>query len=363
MSEIRYKRVKIKDICTPAKADKTLTKAKAKDIEGIYPVYAATIGEVFAYINNFNNTKPCLVVVNDGDAGNTYIVADDKYTIGKHATGLIPNDDIDLTYLQKTATPIFQKIAKGYGLGNLPKTDLLEAEIDIPISNGKYDIQRQKELAQIYVQIYEQRDALLAKVDKLEKLNVSLPRDANTQWVDVSPLDLFLPKGGDMAYSRTWAKEHPGNFPLYSGMTSGPYDFVNVCDYSGELLTWCIDGLAGYMMYHNESFSITCHRGVLIPKDGVDFTNIDLKYIKHVLEPIFRKRRKGREGDLGKNEYTSLKPIAIKKMKDTIPIPVKDDGTFDLKKQKELAEKYEQIETIKRELAEKILELTSIVIL
>lgn len=68
MSEIEYKKVKIKKICTPAKADKTLTKAKAKEKEGLYPVYAATIGEAFAYINDFNNTEPCLVVVNDGDA-------------------------------------------------------------------------------------------------------------------------------------------------------------------------------------------------------------------------------------------------------------------------------------------------------
>ena len=98
------------------------------------------------------------------------------------------------------------------------------------------------------------------------------------------------------------------------------------------------------------------------PKEGVDFSNIDLKYIKFVLEPIFRKRKKGREGDLGKNEYTSLKPIAIKKMEDTIPIPIKEDGSYDLEKQKELANKYEQIENIKTELKNKIDELTNIVV-
>lgn len=57
-----------------------------------------------------------------------------------------------------------------------------------------------------------------------------------------------------------------------------------------------------------------------------------------------------------------MKPIAIKKMKDTIPIPVKSDGTFDLEKQKELAAKYEQIEIIKRELIERINNLTSIIV-
>ena len=49
-------------------------------------------------------------------------------------------------------------------------------------------------------------------------------------------------------------------------------------------------------------------------------------------------------------------------MKDTISIPVKSDGTFDLEKQKELAAKYEQIENVKKELVEKINNLTSIIV-
>jgi len=363
MPEINYKKVKIKEICRPAKADKTITKAKAKENEGIYPVYAATIGKAFAYINNFNNTEPCLVVVNDGDAGNTYIITDKKYTIGKHATGLIPVDDIDITYLQKVATPIFMKIAKGYGLGNLPKKDIFEAEVSIPTKNGKYNIKLQKELADVYAQIYDQRTILLSKINVLANISVCFEKDNSILWKEVTPADLFIPKGGNMSYSKTWAKENPGEYPLYSGTTSGSYDLVNKFDYNGEYLSWCIDGLAGYMMYHNEAFSVTCHRGVLEPKEDVDFTNIDLKYIKYNLEPIFRKRKKGREGDLGKNEYTSLKPIAIKKMKDTISIPIKVDGSFDLIKQKELASKYEQIDIIKTELINKILQLTNIIIL
>lgn len=62
-----------------------------------------------------------MVVINDGAAGCTYLVNDNKYTIGKHATGLIPHDGIDIRYLQKVVEPIFTNIAKGYGLGNLQK--------------------------------------------------------------------------------------------------------------------------------------------------------------------------------------------------------------------------------------------------
>ncbi len=52
----------------------------------------------------------------------------------------------------------------------------------------------------------------------------------------------------------------------------------------------------------------------------------------------------------------------IKKMTETIPIPIKDDGSFDIKMQKELANKYEQIAEIKPELAQRIISLTDITI-
>ena len=359
MSQIEYKKVKIHEICTPAKADKTLTRSKAKEKEGSYPVYAATIGEVFAYINDYNNTQPCLIVVNDGDAGSTYIVNDPKYTIGKHATGLIPHSDIDLVYLQKVATPIFQNIAKGYGLGNLPKTDVLNAEINIPVKDGKYDLQLQQELSKVYSQIEEQRLCLLRKAYELKEISVSLPEDNSVLWEHVRPIELFEPQNGNSGYTKDYCKSKRGTFPLYSGNTDGAFDYIDTYDYDGEYLTWAKDGLAGFLMLHNEKFSLTGHRGILLPTPKC--VNIDLKYIKYVLEPVFRANKKGREGDLGKNEYTTLNSVMIKRMEDTIPIPIKEDGSYDLIKQRELSSKYEQIEIIKNELFNKLIELTEII--
>ena len=49
-------------------------------------------------------------------------------------------------------------------------------------------------------------------------------------------------------------------------------------------------------------------------------------------------------------------------MAETIPIPIKDDGSFDIKMQKEPANKYEQIGEIKTELTQRIISLTDITI-
>lgn len=148
-----------------------------------------------------------------------------------------------------------------------------------------------KELADKYDIIEEQKQALLAKVRELEEISVVLPQKDDIKWAYPLITTLFYPQGGSSEYTKKWVSENVGEIPLYSGATSGVYANVNRADYDGEFLTWVKDGLAGYIMYHNERFCITCHRGVLIPTDKCK--NIDLRYIRYVLEPIFRLRKKG----------------------------------------------------------------------
>ena len=62
----------------------------------------------------------------------------------------------------------------------------------------------------------------------------------------------------------------------------------------------------------------------------------------------------------GKNEYTKITPDKILNV--TIPIPLKDNGDFDIEAQKTIAQKYDQIEQIKKQLFDRITELTNIVV-
>ena len=119
-------------------------------------------------------------------------------------------------------------------------------------------------------------------------------------------------------------------------------------DYDIPALTWAIDGLAGYMMVHTEPFSATNHRGILVPKNP----DIDLEYAKHILEPIFRELKKGRQGDNGTNEYTSLPPFMIKSVK--LSVPVNKSGFPDLAKQKEIAQEYLSVKQCKQEILNKL---------
>lgn len=175
-------------------------------------------------------------------------------------------------------------------------------------------------------------DEPLAEVEK--------KNDEGLQFLEIPITQVFDIVRGDGKYTRSYVHEHTGEHPSY--------------DYNVPALTWAIDGLAGYMMIHRSPFSATNHRGILLLKD----TNIDLEYAKYTLEPIFRELKKGRQGDNGENEYTSLPPFMIQSVK--FAIPVDHDGEPWLEKQKEIAAGYVTLEQTKETVVEQIANLSQV---
>jgi type I restriction-modification system DNA methylase subunit len=123
--------------------------------------------------------------------------------------------------------------------------------------------------------------------------------------------DIFDIQRGNGKYTKKYVCSNKGLYPLFSGNTLGVFANINTFDYNKPCLSWAIDGFAGYMMIHNDGFSATNHRGVLLPK----INNINLDYIKYIVEPIFRSMKKGRFGNDGKNEYTTLPSFIFKNKK------------------------------------------------
>ena len=189
-------------------------------------------------------------------------------------------------------------------------------------------------------------DEPLAEVEK--------KNDEGLQFLEIPITQVFDIVRGDGKYTRSYVHEHTGEYPLYSGNTFGPFAQIDSYDYNVPALTWAIDGLAGYMMIHRSPFSATNHRGILLLKD----TNIDLEYAKYTLEPIFRELKKGRQGDNGENEYTSLPPFMIQSVK--FAVPVDHNGEPWLEKQKEIAAGYVTLEQTKETVVEQIASLSQV---
>ncbi|SCK02026.1 Type I restriction modification DNA specificity domain [uncultured Clostridium sp.] len=168
---------KIKKICDKCASNKTLTKEKLKDKKDLYPVYAGSVNTPLGYSDSYNNEKDALLVINDGDSGKTYTIKNQKYTIGKHVTGLTIKEEylnlLDLDYLKIVSEPLFIQKNKSQGRGNLPQRDILDTEVPIPINlDGTYDLKKQKEIANKYKSIENIKKTISKKILELTDIQI-----------------------------------------------------------------------------------------------------------------------------------------------------------------------------------------------
>lgn len=336
------------------------TRAYCNEHKGEYEVFTGSTINSFAFIDSYEYESPNLTFSTDGEkAGTLTLIKNEKYNIGGHRAILIPLDrNLDLEYCYHLLKDkLFKRVRKG----NVPSvrwTNIEDISIAIPTCGKTYHLDKQIELANIYKLLEEKKKKLLKRISELEELMIHIDIESDIEYKDVPLNELFEPQIGNSKYTKSYCKTNEGKYPIYSANTETEFANINRYDYDGEFITWAKDGLAGYLMILKNKFSITGHRGILIPKKVLN--GIDLTYIKYTLEPIFRRHKKGREGDLGKNEYTTLNSTMIKKLNIQVPIPIKPDGTFDLEKQKEIANKYRQIDEIKQGLIDKIKSLVEI---
>lgn len=350
-----------------------LTKSFVNSNKGTVPVYGASqdvdvpsYGYIKDNIEGIKYFDDCLTYNKDGASGMTFY-RKGHFTISEKVVPLVIFEKykclLDYNYLKYAIE--FEARKQQYTFSNkATKITFKKLKIKIPLNdNQEFDISKQFQLAQLYAEIEEKRKALINKLSDIRCASVRIMDNSVSSWRNVFCKDIFIPSNGNSIYTKEYIKSHRGTIPLYSGNTFGEFDMVDTADYDGEYLTWAKDGLAGYVMYHNGKFSLTGHRGILLPNPSFENMDlIDLKYIAYVLEPIFRSSIKGRRGDKGKNEYTTLNKAMIMKIQEPIPIPIDANNNYDLEKQKELVKKYDQIEEIKKQLVDKITELTNIVV-
>jgi hypothetical protein len=228
------------------------------------------------------------------------------------------------------------------------KEKIAQISLAIPIDEaGHFDILAQSSVSERHLAIAQLKSELRAKRDLISKVMVRVDLSGYTMVYKLLS-ELFDVERGSGKYTKKYTQAHPGEYPLFSGNTFGAFALIDRYDYDKPCLSWAIDGLAGYMMVHNAPFSATNHRGILIPK----VTDIDIEYIKFALEPILRQTKKGRVGDNGENEYTSLPPFMLKGLQ--VGLPVDDSGNISLALQKEIALSYSTIEQYRREVLGKI---------
>ncbi|UTW67708.1 N-6 DNA methylase [bacterium SCSIO 12643] len=158
--------------------------------------------------------------------------------------------------------------------------------------------------------------------------------------------DLFSIERGKSKYTKKFGNQNKGDFPVYSASNNAPLTHINSFDYDGEYLTWATNGFAGYIMVIDGKFSINADRGLLKPTKE----NINITYIKTVLEPTLRGLAKGRKGEKGEDEFTKVYPSMIENVE--IKMPVNENGDFDIEAQNEIVDKILFIQDLKHKIEE-----------
>ncbi|MDE7425424.1 MAG: restriction endonuclease subunit S [Lachnospiraceae bacterium] len=372
MSEINYKTVTINEIFDfTVSTNSGLTKSFVNSHKGNIPVYGASMEtEVPSYgyiednIDGIKYFEDILTYNKDGASGRLFY-RKGRFTISEKVVPLVIFDkyknSLSCDYLKYTVEYAALKNNTYTFANKATKVKFKNITIEIPIDdNGSFDLEKQKELALKYQELEEKKIVLLNKIEYLKKAKIKVNSDySGYRYIDFN--DLFRLSRGQII-SKADINKNKGSYPVYSTQKE-IFGFIKTYMQDGQFLLWNTDGLAGYIRKTNGKFSYTNIVGIMKPTDKYNMTTISLDYLKYYLEPIFRENRKGRMGINGKNEYTKLNSTMIKKLNLKIPVPFKKDGSFDLEKQKEIAQKYATIESIKRELYNQVLELTNIVVI
>lgn len=318
---------------------------------GCIPAYSANVYEPFVYSNESNITdfsKPYVLWGIDGNLSFNVMPAGNKFASTDHCgTIKILSTQINPYFLSYILEETKYKYGFDRGL-RASLTNMKKVQISIPVDeNGNFDLLAQEKISELLLELKQIRTVLFEKKQTIHSISIKLD-DNNSQFKFIPITQLFDIYRGSGTYTKQYVQKHQGQYSLFSGNTTEEFAFIDSFDYDTPALTWAIDGLAGYIMIHRGKFSCTNHRGVLLPKSQ----NLNLEYIKYVLEPIFREIKKGRQGEHGENEYTSLPPFMVKDV--TIPFPVDANGIVDIELQNRIVSNYLIIEQSKKEIIGKL---------
>lgn len=351
---------RIEELFKAINGNSKYTRAYCREHSGQFIVYTGTTIGVFGTLDKADYVTPNLTFTTDGEnAGTIEYINDKGYCIGGHRTILKPIvDKLNLIYFKFVLQPIFYSKVKRGDVPSLHFNQIKNIKVSLPVnSDGTFDLETQNELALKYQDIENKRIMLQEKAERLKNIKIII-NNANFNFVEIALNEIVTHHNGNSKFTKEYCHEHAGTFPVLSANNNEPIGYINSADYRGEYLTYSKNGCAGYISIMSGAFSVNGDRCVLTLNNG--FENIDLLYLKYYLEPIFRANIKGRIGVNGKNEYTKLNSNMIKNLDIKIPIPISADGSFDLKKQQELAQKYATIDSIKIELYNKIQDLTKV---
>jgi len=159
--------------------------------------------------------------------------------------------------------------------------------------------------------------------------------------------DLFTSKRGNSIYTKKYCHQHRGKYEVYTGTTIGTFASIDTYEYTEPHLTYTTDGeYAGTVtIIVDDKYNVGGHRAVLFAKSS----ELHIEYFKYILNSMLRSKVK--DGSVPSVTWTNIKKLSI-------PVPVNEEGKYDINEQLKIAEKYKTLASRRRILEEKMLEFS-----
>lgn len=186
----------------------------------------------------------------------------------------------------------------------------------------------------------------IAEKNRKDKLNTTLFKT-----VKLSDIFHFPSIKGLTA---TFIQTHHGEIPVYGGkkeeLPIGHIkDNLMGVKYFEDCLCWNREGSVGFVFWHKHRFTTNDHHRPLIVKPEFSAC-IDLDYMKNTIQQVLF--------SLGLEWSKTASKEKVKEL--SIKIPVDSNGNFDIDTQRQIADKYNRIEEIKKSISIELEKLTSI---
>lgn len=334
------------------------------------PVYSASKNEnhVFGYVSEnskWRKYENVLTWNKDGSA-NFVFYRKSKFVPYEKVKVLKIRKEFEKFFLYDYLKIVIQEsmVREGFDFNNKCSMDrVLKLKIPIPFNEGgKIDIEKQKEVIGKFEYIKELQSKVESYKKQLEDLKLDLVvHDDNIVFENINKLFTFNQGNAYYTKKRVIGNNWHGIVPVFSSNTLNEgllmkmdLNKIKPTDlYYQYSMTWTVDGVGAGKLFvrnienrNNEKksqfyYTINNHCGVLIPKTN----KIDLEYLKHIIQPLFYEEVKGYNNKkLGSNQIEKLE----------IPIPVMNNGEYDLQTQIEMSKKFNKIELIKNNIIDEL---------
>lgn len=340
---------------------KRVLKADIFNTNGNIPLYSANVFEPFGYVNKGNIDDfghDYILWGIDGNFRFNLIKKGRKFATTDHcgAIKILDKNIISEYLLQELISKV--KIS-GYdrtlrsSLANMRKIS-----VKIPVNEkGGFDLNKQDELIKKFLTVEEVKNQLKNELESVSDITldiaVSFDKVINLTVGEIFDLDRST---NDSSFTKEFVNNHKGNIPVYSASeNTGDISYGYVAEqlpnikYFKDILTWNIDGSVGKAFYRSGMFTLSEKVIPLILQKRWEGL-IDVNYVKYVLE-----KKSVEKGFMFSNKAgkTRIKDIEIE-------IPAKEElGVIipDIKHQKELAIKYNELYEIKTQLHNELFNL------